>query len=220
MDRSASKVLIGATGALLAATAAFLAIDRGVVAADHLDPPGRSDPAVDPSPDAAADLADIYAFHDANNLVIAVTFGGPSPTNLPAYYDRDVLYTLHISNDDVPITSEHKIEFRFGQSGGGSGVRITGIPGSTGPIEGPVETNLVQGAIVARAGLFDDPFFFDSAGLRLTRQTGAIMFRNDRCFFCAQNVTAVVLQFPRAAVENGNNEIRIWSDTARFGGQL
>ncbi len=201
-----------ASGALLLAT-------MGAPAADHLDPPARTDPAVDPRPDIAADLADVYAFFDADNIVFAVTFGGPAATNLPAPYDRDVLYTLHVSNDGNAGTTEFPIQIRFGFDGNKPGVQVTGLPGNV-TIQGPVETDLQQDGIIVRAGLFDDPFFFDSQGLRESRQAGRILFNNQRSFFDSKNITAVIIQMPRSRVENGANRLHVWSDTARIGGQL
>ena len=49
-----------ALAGLLAAATAFWASDWTVLAADHLDPPARTDPAVDATPDKAADIADVY----------------------------------------------------------------------------------------------------------------------------------------------------------------
>lgn len=213
-------ILMGATAAVLAGGTAFLAIDRQVKAADHLDPPGRTDIAVDSSPDVPADIADVYAWHSDSVVVIAVTFAGPQPASRPPIYDRDVLYTINISNNSVPFDPEFRIRFRFGFNGQAVGVQFTGVPGSTGPIEGPVETNLVQGPVVVRAGLFDDPFFFDLQGFRETRSTGRLSFRSDRNFFNGQNDTAVVVQMPRSALENGTNPIRIWATSDRFGGNI
>lgn len=220
MNRMGRAILLGIVGLALAASAAFLAADRSVYAADHLDPPSRTDPLVDQTPDIAADIADIYAWHTATDLIVIVTFAGPQATTLPARYDRDVLYKLFISNDDVPFDPEIEISWRFGFNGSAAGVQFKGIPGSSGLIEGPVETDLVQGPVIARAGLFDDPFFFDSQGLRETRATGTLSFRNDRNFFGAKNITAVVLRMPRSVIENSGNKINIWSTAARFGGQI
>jgi len=206
--------------AILLAGGGLVAVDRGVFAADHLDPPARTDPDADTIPDKAADIADVYAWHTPTHLIVAVTFAGPQATSLPASYDRDMLYTINISNDEVGFTPEFKIEYRFGQNGTANGVRFSGVPGATGPIEGPVETNLQQGPVTVRAGLFDDPFFFDLQGFRATRSTGALSFRSDRNFFDGQNLTAVVVQLPRSAVENGANPLRIWATSARFGGQI
>jgi len=213
------KMVYGCAALLVAATASFIAVDRGVFAADHLDPPARTDPDVDLTPDKAADIADIYTWYTADNLIIAMTFAGPQATTLPATYDRDVLYTLNISNDDNPFTTEFPIDIRFGQDGAATGVRFAGVPGTTGPIIGPVETDLRQGNVIVRAELFDDPFFFDLQGFRATRSTGNLSFVNTRNFFAGQNLTAVVLQIPRSAIQNGTNKIRIWGTTARFGGQ-
>ncbi|WP_176943650.1 DUF4331 family protein [Sphingomonas sp. YR710] len=189
-------------------------------AADHLDPPARTDPAVDLTPDKAADITDVYAWHTDTSLIIALNFAGPQATNLPGAYDRDVLYTINISNDANPTTSEFPIEIRFGQDGTSTGVQIKGAPGTTGPIVGPVETDLQKDGVLAHAGLLDDPFFFDLQGFRATKSTGKLSFDNTRNFFAGQNLTSVVLQIPRAAVENGTNPIRIWATSARFGGQL
>ena len=218
--RPGRSILLAAVGVVLAGTTGFLAVDRGVFAADHLDPPTRTDPAVDQSPDTAADIADVYAWHTATHLIIAVTFAGPQPATKPAIYDRDLLYAINISNDAVPFDPEIQIRWRFGFNGQAVGVQFTGVPGSTGPIEGPVETDLVQGPVMVRAGLFDDPFFFDLQGFRETRSTGRLSFRSDRNFFNGQNDTAVVVQMPRSAIENGSNPIKIWATSARFGGNI
>lgn len=204
---------LAAFGALL-----FVA-QRAIDAADHFDPPTLTDPNVDPLPDAAADIADIYAFYTDTDLVLALTFSGPQATGLPATYDRDVLYRLNVSNDGDPRTTEFPIEFRFGHDGTSAGFSVTGLPDGV-TIVGPVETDLEKDGILVRAGLFDDPFFFDSQGLRETRQTGTLSFDNQRDFFSQKNITAVVVQIPRAVIQSGNRQIDVWSETARFGGQL
>jgi hypothetical protein len=203
----------------LALSALVFVGHRAIVAADHNEPSARTEVGVDPTPDRAADLADIYAFHDASSLVVIITFAGPQATNLPAVYDPDVLYRIHISNDGNRTTTEIPIDVRFGFDGQDPGVEVRGLPGG-GVIQGPVETNLQQNGYVVRAGLFDDPFFFDLQGLRDTRATGTLMFRNNRSAFSNANITAVAIQIPRSRVENGNNQIDIWSETGRFGGQL
>jgi hypothetical protein len=214
------KRLAIALGAFcLAIAAGSFASQQGLFAADHIDPPTRTDPAVDPIPDEAADLADVYAYFDEKDVVLMVTFGGPAATHRPAFYDRDVLYNLQVSNDGDPAQAEIPIQIRFGQDGQRSGVKITGLPNGI-TIAGPVETNLQQSGITARAGLFDDPFFFDSQGLRESRTVGTLRFDNQRNFFGARNITAVVLRIPRPMIKNGGKLVHVWSDTARFGGQI
>jgi hypothetical protein len=216
-----TRMLALAGGVVSIAAAAALLAPGGIgFAADHLEPPARSDPNVDPTPDAAADIADIYVWHTATTLTLALTFAGPQSPTLPPAYDRDVLYTINISNAGSPDDAEFPIEIRFGQNGPNFGVQITGVPGAAGPIVGPVETDLRSGAVIARAGLFDDPFFFDSQGLRETRATGTLSFNSNRDFFSARNVTAVVIEMPRSAVENGRNRLDLWATADRFGGQI
>ena len=68
----------------LAIGGAALMPGLGLVAADHLDPPSRTDPSVDSTPDRAADIADLFAWHDADNVYFIMTFAGPQATDQPA----------------------------------------------------------------------------------------------------------------------------------------
>jgi len=214
------KRAVGIAGLLSAAALALTTTERQAIAADHLDPPNRTDPAFDTTPDRSADIADIYAWHTADNLIMALTFAGPNPGSLPATYDRDILYTINISNAGSPTDAEVSIRFRFGQDGEKYGVEISGLPDGGAPLVGPVEQTLTRNGILARAGLYDDPFFFDLQGFRETRSTGTLSFVSSRSFFTGQNDTAMVLQIPRRLVENGSNQINIWVTSARIGGQL
>ena len=220
--RTYARWLLGLGILALGATGAALIPGAANRAADHLDPPTRTDPSVDTTPDLASDIADVFAWHGNGTVRLAVTFGGPNNPNAPAFYDRDVLYKLFISTAPPDDTPEIVIRVQFGQGTGPNehGVRFQGVPGVTGNIEGPVETVLVKDGVTARAGLHDDPFFFDSRGLRESRTTGQIRFNNTRDFFAAQNDTAFVLEIPRERFAGGNGVIRVWARTARFGGQL
>lgn len=205
---------------LAAATLAFLAADWSAQAADHLDPPTRTDPAFDTTPDTPADIADVYVWHTASDLVIALTFAGPQPAGRPPTYDRDILYTVNISNANSPTDPEVQMRFRFGRdSSGNVGVEVSGLPDGGPPLVGPVEQTLTRNGIMVRAGLYDDPFFFDLQGFKETRSTGTLSFVNTRSFFSGQNDTAIVFQIPRSRIETGQ-QLNIWATTARFGGQL
>ena len=154
---------------------------------------------------------------------MSITFAGPNAVNLPAVYDPDVLYRIHISNDGNRATTEIPVDIRFGfDVANNPGVEVRGLPGipNIPGIRGPVERNLTQAGYIVRAGLFDDPFFFDLQGLRETRSTGALRFNNQRSAFANANITGVIIQFPRARVENGNNQLDVWAEARRFGGQL
>ena len=214
---------IGGLGAVsLAAAGALLLPGSFDRAADHLDPPARTDPNIDTTPDLPSDIADVFAWGGPGTVRLAMTFAGPNNPNAPAFYDRDVLYKLLISTAPPDDTPEIVIRVRFGQGAGANehGVRFEGVPGVAGTIEGPVETVLSKDGVRARAGLHDDPFFFDSRGLRESRTTGQIRFNNTRDFFAAQNDTAFVLEIPRERFAGGHGVIKVWGTTSRFGGQL
>jgi hypothetical protein len=112
------------------------------------------------------------------------------------------------------------IKFRFGKGQGANdwGVRIEGLPGVTGTLEGPVETTLTANGVKARVGLYDEPFFFDLIGFRETRSFGTIRIRNDRNFFDGQNDTALVLEIPDANLGTIGSNLDVWGQTLRFGG--
>jgi hypothetical protein len=135
-------------------------------AADHLDPPTRTDPTLDATPDIPADIADIFTWYTADKVNVIVTFGGPSGLTQPASYDRDVLYKILISTAAPTDTPDVVIRARFGPGAkpGEWGVRFEGVPGVNGAIEGPVETTPHQGRRPGARGLFDEPFFFDLQG--------------------------------------------------------
>lgn len=198
--------------------------EKPAPAADHLDPPARTNPANDSTPDFPADIADIFVTHDARTVTVTVTFGGPAATTLPARYDRDVLYTVAISNRAPRTSADFSIKFQFGQETGVAngpwGVRVRGVPGVNGDIVGSVERIIQKDGVRVFAGLTDDPFFFDSQGLTETRQTGNLSFRNTRNFFGAQNITSVVIEIPRERLENGTNELDFWVVSDRRGGQI
>lgn len=206
---------VGFPSALAVAMLAFAA-ERATHAADHFDPPLRvgSDTST-AGLDVAADIADLYAFHDANNVYLAVGFGGPSATTLPGFYDRDVLYTINVSNTGSRTDTEFPIEIRFGRDGTNPGVEVRNLPGNT-IIQGAVERNLTAAnGIVVRAGLFDDPFFFDPQGLRETRATGNLAFNNMRNRFGGLNSTFVIISIPRLLIDRGQ-PLDIWTTSARI----
>lgn len=210
-----SIVRVAVPSALVIAMLAF-AVERATNAADHFDPPLRV--GTDTSTaglDIAADIADLYAFHDAANVYLAVGFGGPSATTLPAFYDPDVLYTINVSNAGSRTDTEFPIEIRFGRDGANPGVEVRNLPGNV-IVQGAVERNLTTAnGIVVRAGLFDDPFFFDPQGLRETRATGNLAFNNRRNRFAGLNSTFVVISIPRGLIDRGQ-PLDIWTTSARI----
>ncbi len=195
---------------------------RDVQAADHLDPPARTDPGM--GADRTADIADLYAWHKGTGasatVVTILTFDGPSDpaADQAVACDRDVLYTIHIDNND-DNTPDFDIEARFGKDDvGNCFVQVSNIPGESDPIEAPVGLMRQGTDAMVYAGLHDDPFFFDLTGFQNTLMSGTLSFVNDRDFFAGKNVSAVVLEFPLPAAAAGGTSLRLWASTARIGG--
>ncbi len=163
-----------------------------LIAADHGDAPSLA--SLRP-----ADLNDVYAWHTASTVVMAVTFGGPGMPADDNTYSPDVLYTLNIDTDN-DNTANHSIRFQFGQNSAGAwGVRFHNVPGVAATFTGPINTVHDLGASVkAFAGLRDDPFFFDLQGFNETVAMGTLRFRNTRDFFAGRNTKCAVFEIPIA----------------------
>jgi hypothetical protein len=214
------------------AGAAGLASTSGtyVEAADHLDPPARTNPAATPpGTDRTADIADVYAWADAGRTTVIMSFGGP---NAPAadqgvVCDEDVLYQIHIDTDTMPteFADDFTIDVRLGEDDlGNCFYRIEGVPGTaTGDvIVGPVGFQTDFEEVNAMVGLFDDAFFFDLEGFQAVTTMGSLddgagnpLFVNDRDFFAGQNTPAIVIEFPTAPVSSGD-VVRVWGSTGRI----
>ncbi len=217
--------LAAAGGAIaLAFPLAIMLPEQFALAADHNDPPQRAGTAAS-KPDKAADFGDIFAYHTADKLVLILTFAGPVPTSSAATYDRNILYKVNISNAGAATDSEIAIRIRFGQDASKTnayGLQITGIPDTNGgnPLVGPVEADNSSDGVRFRAGLFDDPFFFDLQGFNESRQSGNLSIRSTRDFFASANDTAVVIEIPLSRIQNGTHALDVWAETLRLGGQL
>lgn len=183
-----------------------------VFAADHTEAPLA---AADPT----ADIADFYAWHtgtgDDQRMVFVLTQSGFTPPMADAAgsYDRDVLYGIHIDTDG-DLEADHSVWVRFAQDADGDwGMQVSGVPGSTGPLVGAVETALEgDDGSQAWAGLADDPFFFNAAGFDQTLATGTLSFdATDQV--AGLNVTAIVIEF---ATGDLPDSFTTWAETRRF----
>ncbi len=202
-------VLTASAGVLVAAAVGF------VVAADHLDPSPRVGMPVGNS----ADIADVYAWNTGtstltDNIVVALTFAGPIGPTFTG--DRDVLYTIEIDNEDEMFDPNLSIRARFAQNSAGQwGVQFTGIPGTDGPVVGPVGAIIDLGGASAYAGVREDPFFFDLTGFQNTLMTGTLSFDPTRDFFAGGNVSAIVVEIPLRALP-GDGPYQVWATTGRI----
>ena len=213
-------------GIAAAGLAGFLATrGKPAGAADHLDPPGRTNPAMGGT-DRNSDITDVYAWHQgtgaAATMVNIVGFSGP---NMPVAgqkipCDPDVLYTIHLSND-ADLEDEFTINARFAEDDlHHCFIKVEGIPGvpASASVQGPVELNINQQGVKVRAGLFDDAFFFDLQGFKDTESMTPPMIRmtSDRDFFAGQNTPAIVIEYPLAAVSPTGQVVRVWASTSRI----
>lgn len=214
---------------LVAAGLAFVATRQtSVEAADHLDPPSRTNPdvAMPADLDRNADIADVYSWYRgegaARTAVFALAFAGPNAAaagqEVPC--DPDVVYQIHVDNngDADGVTPTSTIEMRLGEDDRGTCFyRITGAPGAGAtPIVGQVGYTRQVGPVMAHVGLRADAFFFDLVGFRETLMTGTLAMESDRDFFALKNTSVVVVEVPLLGVSPSDAPYRVWATTSRL----
>jgi hypothetical protein len=188
-----------AAGALAATT---------VGAADHLDAPGVQ-------ADGRTDINDLYAFQPParpGRTVLVMTVNPGAGTISGTTFDPKADYTFHV-DDDGDAVADREIEIDFGRVtrvGQFYDVRIDGRPVAVGRVG---KEGWMPGPGRVRAGVFDDPFFFDLDGFR----DGFQFTGTD--FFAGLNVSAIVLEVPDRTLSK-RNEIGVWATTSRDGRQI
>ncbi len=195
----------------LALVAALPLVSNPSHAADHADAPGTKD-------DAAADITDVYAWVDGDKVVASIGIAGFAEAGVPATYDPDVLYTIHVDQDNDNV-SDFDVLIQFGQNEAGDwGIRVRDLPGVADDVVGPVET-VLEAALGLRVfgGLRGDAFFFDLDGFRMTTMTGDLSFDSTRDSFAGTNVTQIVVEMAVDAVASKSDNLRIWASTGRKG---
>ncbi len=210
------KILSKKNCLVFAAAAGLAAVSATSFAADHAEAPLA---AADP----AADIADVYAWHEGDKLYAAVTYAGlrTPMSDQAGVFDEDVLYTFHIDNDDDAV-SDIDVLVRFGtDSAGNAGVQVENLPGASGTFSGPVEQTVTDSSgLRLYAGLRDDPFFFDLQGFRETLDTGSFQFASlvgegPRDSIAGTNASAIVLEMDLSAALDGGSSMRLWATTGR-----
>ncbi len=216
-----SKWLTTALIAMAAISGGLALRSKRVQAADHLDPPGRTNPD-NMGMDRNADIADVFAWHRGmgaeQSVVLALAFSGPNAAvaGQKMACDRGVLYNIHIDNTGDG-NEDRVFRVRFGlDSAMNCFARWEGLPGTNGAVTTRTETNIsVGGGVRAFAGLRDDAFFFDLTGFRETLAMGTLRFVNDRDFFARKNTSVIVVEVPASTINAGQNTLRVWATTAR-----
>ncbi len=196
-------------------TAAALAVLFGLtlsataIAADHAEAPIAG-------ADAAADIADLYAWHDEGTLTTILTVAGLGLPGEAAVYDADVAYGIHIDNDG-DNEADIDIIVKFGQDSQGEwGVQVSNLPGTGAPVSGAVEQVVQAAGGKIWVGLRDDPFFFDLEGYENTLATGALSFDSSRDSLAGTNVTAIALEMDLGVATGGNDTIQVWATSGRL----
>ena len=179
-------------------------------AADHLDAPGLTPP----GGDTRLDINDVYAFQspaNSSNTVLIMTVNplagilNNGTFHPGASYDlmidtdgdakEDMMYRVTFSAPDASLAQD--VRLRLVGAGAGSGVLAAGQTG---------QDISVDGGGTLRAGVFDDPFFFDLLGFL------SLNFCNPGTnFFTGLNTSAIVLEVPSASL--GPSNIGVWART-------
>jgi hypothetical protein len=191
-------------------------------AADHLDAPGVK-------ADGRTDINDVYAFRSPTNsantvLIMTVNPAAGVFTNSPTTFHPNATYEFLIDgNGDAKPDTEIEIDFGKVKDGGVQNVEVE-IDGPHREVEAEGRTGRtirISGGGKLRAGVFDDPFFFDLAAFNAGGAfcPGAGGPNSGINFFLGLNVSAIVLEVPSAWLDSDSN-IGVWARTVLGGNQI
>lgn len=195
---------------ILSATFLFTALAAGSLsAADHQEAPGTAT-------DLAADIADVYAWHDtgANTLTMVLTYAGLAAPGGSATYDEDVQYEFNLDTTG-DFVANRTIMVRFENDNGTWKMVLENFPGASGTARVDVGSTQTVGSGKAFAGLRDDPFFFDLQGFNETLASGTLSFDGTRDSVAGLNATAIVLEMSLSAALGSSSDVNIWATTGR-----
>lgn len=204
-------------------------------AADHRDGPRVTNNSLNTG---ALDLNDLYLFVspvNRNNTVMVLTTGGAGVGILsPPFFFPGGIYEFRISNDGNPVTDELVLQLVFSapNARGQQSYHFFKIDGRTERrvllARGVTGRNVIfRGNGLVRAGLFDDPFFFDAlafskfraaviAGAPLADRVAPFVPPSiPNNFFGNFNTLAIVVEIPRVLIQSrpNNPNISMWIRT-------
>ena len=185
-------------------------------AADHLDAPGLTPP----GGDTRLDINDVYAFRSPSNpantvlIMTVIPLAGvlnDGTFHPDASYDimidtngdakEDMMYRATFSAPDASLAQS--VTLRRVGAGAGSGVLASGQTG---------QNIAVKGGGTVRAGVFDDPFFFDLVAFLSLGSGGSLCPGGvGTNFFTGLNTAAIVWEVPSASL--GPSNIGVWART-------
>jgi len=155
-------------------------------------------------------------------------------------YDPKVVYAINFDRDltalgDGVARASRTVYARFGydRSSRTWGLRLEGLPGESGTVDVPVGVDVERpSGVKIRAGLFDDPFFFDLDGFfRALEPRGDpaafLQFDSTHDTIAGRNSRCIVLELPRHLMVDGfwgvltgkfigQNYLGVWATSARL----
>lgn len=186
-------------------------------AADHLDAPGLTPP----GGDTRLDITDVYAFQSPTNPDNVVLVMGVNPLAgvlNDGTFRSGASYEFKVdSNGDAKEDLTYRITFSAPHGSTAQKVTLRSLPAKGhGSVlaTGMTETDIaIHGGGWLRAGVFDDPFFFDLNGFL------NVDFCNPGSnFFAGLNISAIVLEVPSSWL--GGSNIGVWARTMLSGHQI
>jgi len=192
------------------------------LAADHLDGPMVS-------ADVRLDITDVYAFQaptDASHSVLIMGVDPLAGIHSPYTFHPDAAYDFKIdTNGDAQADITYRITFSKPNAQGAQQLRVHRLTSdddqqladdSDVVASGWTGTNIpLPGGGQARAGAFDDPFFFDLAAFKNNLQfcPGGVGTN----FFAGLNISAIVLEVPNSQL---GGHMGVWARTLLHGKQI
>ena len=199
------------------AAAAVVALTVPAFAADHLDAPGLTSP----GGDTRLDINDVFVFQspaDGSRVVFVVTVSPAAGVIGATTFHSDATYALRIDeNGDGKEDEVFRVTFSAPDELGSQLLRVRPMKANRDARGATGEDVALPGGGFFRAGLFDDPFFFD---LHAFLGTGGRSFCDgaQQNFFLGLNTLAMVLELPRAGFPS--NQLGVWSTTELDGDQI
>lgn len=191
---------------LFASLAALVVVTGPVHASDHVDAPSILT-------DGRADINDLYFFNPPNapdRTVLIMTVNPLAGILSPVTFNSNISYEFNIDKDNdtrpdlvyvcrftdfIPNGQQRlHIRYLFDGQDVSAGAGLVG------------QTFRIRGGGIARAGVFDDPFFFDFIGFN----NGLAFSGND--FFAGFNVSAIIIELPNQRV-GARDRIGLWART-------
>ena len=196
---------------LMALALAFGLVAIPARAADHLDAPGLTPP----GGDTRLDLTDVYAFQspsNANNTVLVMGLNPLAGILNDGTFRSGASYEFKVDTDgDAKEDQTYRITFSAPDGSLQQSVTLRRVPakGGGGSLLASGQTNQnisILGGGTLRAGVFDDPFFFDLVGF-----LGLNFCTPGTNFFNGLNISAIVLEVPSSSF--GSSNIGVWAQT-------